>query len=101
MPRPQADKQCLHHIRSVMQHSEDLISTIKKKLVLEMLQQNAEVTDCITVASFSLAEVFCKKFDIEPTKDNLQNLIGDMVFMNGISPIVKELIKADEEAGND
>ena len=101
MPRPQADKQCLHHICSIMQHCENHINTIKKKLVLEMLQHNTEVTDCITVASFSLAEVFCKKFHIEPTTETLQNLIGDMVFMNGISPIVKELIKADEEARND
>lgn len=100
MPRPQVNKECLHNIRNIMQKREDLINTIKKKLVLEMLQQNVEVTDCITVASFALAEAFCKKFNIEPTKDNLQNLIGDMVFMNGISPIVKELIKADEEAGN-
>lgn len=101
MPRPQADKQCLHYIRNIMQHCEDRNNNIKKKLVLEMLQQNAEVTDCITVASFSLAETFCKKFNIEPTKDNLQKLIGDMVFMNGISPIIKELIEADKEAGND
>ena len=101
MPRPQADKDCLHHITHVMQHSEDLINTIKKKLVLEMLQQNAEVTDCITAASFGVAKAFCEKFHIEPSADNLQELIGDMVFMCGISPIIKGLIEADKEAGND
>lgn len=101
MPRPQVDKECLHHITHVMKHSEELIDTIKKGLVLEMLQQNAEVTDAITAASFSVARAFCEKFHIEPSADNLKNLIADMVFMNGISPIIKELIKADKEAGND
>lgn len=101
MPRPQADKQCLHNIRSVMQHSEDLLNIIKKKLVLEMLQQNHEITDAITAMSMAFAKTFCDKFHIKPTPDNLQKLIGDIVFMNGISPIIKELIKADEEAGND
>lgn len=101
MPRPQADKQCLHNIRSVMQHSEDVLNTIKKKLVLEMLQQNHEITDAITAASMAFAKTFCEKFRIEPTPDNLRDLIGDIVFMNGISPLIKELIKADEEARND
>ena len=101
MPRPQVDKECLHNIRSVMQHSEDVINHTAKKLVLEMLQQNAEVTDCITAASFSFARVFAEKFNIEPTSDNIQELIGDIVFMNGVAPIIKSLIKADEEVRND
>lgn len=101
MPRPQVDKQCLHNIRSVMQHSEDVLNIIKKKLVLEMLQQNHEITDAIAAASMAFAKTFCDKFHIEPTPDNLQKLIGDIVFMNGIAPLIKELIKADEEAGND
>jgi hypothetical protein len=84
-----------------MQHSEDVLNIIKKKLVLEMLQQNHEITDTITAMSMAFAETFCDKFHIEPTRDNLQKFIGDIVFMNGISPIIKELIKADEEAGND
>lgn len=101
MPRPQVDKECLHNIRSVMQHSEDVINHTAKKLVLEMLQQNHELTDCITAVSLSFARVFAKKFNIEPTADNLRELIGDVVFMNGIAPLIKELIKADEEARND
>lgn len=101
MPRPKVDKECLHNIRSVMQHSEDIINHAAKKLVLEMLQQNHELTDCITAASFSFARIFAEKFNIEPTPDNLQSLIGDIVFMNGIAPVIKELIKADEEARND
>lgn len=100
MPRPQVDKECLHYIRSVMQHSEDTINHATKKLVLEMLQQNTEVTDCITAVTLSFAKVFAKKFNIEPTADNLRE-IGDTVFMNGIVPLIKELIKADEEARND
>lgn len=101
MPRPQVDKECLHNIRSVMQHSEDVINHTAKKLVLEMLQQNNELTDCITTASLSFASVFAEKFHIETTDDNLRELVGDAVFMNGIAPLIKELIKADEEARND
>lgn len=101
MPRPKVDKECLHNIRSVMQHSEDVINHTGKKLVLEMLQQNAELTDSITAASFSFARLFAEKFHIEPTEENLRELIGDVVFMNGIAPVIKELIKADEEARND
>jgi hypothetical protein len=84
-----------------MQKSEDVINIFKKKLVLEMLQQNQEITDAITAASLAFAKAFCNKFHIEPTPDNLQELIGDIFFLNGISPIIKELIKADKEAGND
>lgn len=101
MPRPKVDKECLHNIRSVMQHSEDVINHAGKKLVLEMLQQNAELTDCITAACFSFARIFASKFNIEPTPDNLQSLIGDIIFMNGIAPVIKEFIKADEEARDD
>lgn len=101
MPRPQVDKECLHNIRSVMQHSEDVINHSAKKLVLEMLQQNHELTDCITAASLSFARIFAEKFHIETTADNLRELIGDVVFMNGIAPLIKTLIKADEEARND
>ena len=101
MPRPQVDKECLHNIRSVMQHSEDVINHSAKKLVFEMLQQNHELTDCITAASFSFARLFAEKFHIELTAENLRELIGDVVFMNGIAPVIRELIKADEEARND
>lgn len=101
MPRPEVDKECLHHIRSVMEHSEDVINHTAKKIVLEMLQQNTELTDSITAACFSFARVFAEKFHIETTRDNLQELIGDIVFMNGIAPLIKELIKADKEARND
>lgn len=101
MPRPQVDKQCLHNIRSVMQHSEDLINTSTKRIVLEMLQQNYELTDSITAACYAFARTFTSKFDIELTDENLQKLIGDVVFMSGVSPVIKALIKADEEAGND
>lgn len=101
MPRPQVDKQCLHNIRSAMQYSEDVINHTAKKLVLEMLQQNAELTDCITAASLSFARCFAEKFNIKTTPENLRELIGDIVFMNGIAPLIKELIKADEEARND
>lgn len=101
MPRPETDKQCLHNITSVMKHNEDRINTLKKKLVLEMLQQNLELTDSITAVSLSFARTFCEEFGIKSTGDNLQKLIGDTVFLSGISPIIKELIKADEEAHND
>lgn len=101
MPRPETDKERLHNIRSVMQHSEDVINHAAKKLVLEMLQQNAELTDSITAASLAFARLFAEKFHIEPTKENLRELIGDAVFMNGIAPLIKEVIKADEEARND
>ena len=101
MPRPQVDKECLHNIRSVMQHSEDVINHSAKKLVLEMLQQNHELTDSITAMSLSFARVFAEKFHIEPTAENLRELVGDVVFMNGIAPLIKELIKADEEASDD
>lgn len=101
MPRPETDKQCLHNITSVMKHSEDVINTLKKKLVLEMLQQNHELTDSITAMSLSFARVFAEKFHIEPTAENLRELVGDVVFMNGIAPLIKELIKADEEASDD
>lgn len=101
MPRPQVDKKYLHSICSVMQHSEDVINHTAKKLVLEMLQQNTEVTDCITSACLSFARIFAEKFNIELTSDNIQKLIGDIVFMSGIAPAIKSLIKADEEARND
>lgn len=101
MPRPETDKECLHNITSMMKYSDDFINTLKKKLVLEMLQQNHELTDFISTASLSLAKTFCEKFHIEPTDDNLQKLIGDVIFMSGIAPLIKELIKADEEARND
>lgn len=85
----------------MMQYSEDVINHTAKELVLEMLQQNTEVTDCINAAGLFFATVFAKKFNIKPTGDNLRELIRDVVFMNGIAPLIKELIKADEEARND
>lgn len=101
MPRPETDKECLHNITSMMKYSEDFINTLKKKLVLGMLQHNTELTDFISTVSLNFAETFCKRFHIEPTADNLRELICDVVFMNGIAPFIKELIKADEEARND
>lgn len=98
MPRPQVDTKCLEHIRSVMEQSEDIINRAKDTFVLAMLQQNDEVTDCITAACFTFARIFAEKFGIEPSRDNLQKLIGDAVFMSGMAPLVKALIKADEEA---
>lgn len=98
MPRPQVDIKCLDHIRSVMEQSEDIINRAKDNFVLAMLQQNAEVTDAITAACVAFARVFAVKFDIEPSMDNLQKLIGDAIFMSGMAPLVKALIEADEEA---
>lgn len=101
MPRPETNKECLHYVNCTMQHSEEVISIVTKKLVLEMLQQNAELTDCITAASVSFATVFARKLKIKPTTENIKEIIADDVFMNGIAPVIKGLIKADEEARNE
>ena len=98
MPRPQVDTKCLEHIRSVMENSEGIINRAKDNFVLAMLQRNAEVTNCISVACLAFARAFAEKFGIEPSMDNLQKLIEDAIFMSGMAPLVKALIEADEEA---
>ena len=101
MPRPEVDKECLVKINTVMEESKKMLGTIAKNMTLEMLQQNAELTNCITGASISFAKVFCKKLNIKPTPETLRELVNDIVFIGGITPVIEELIKADKEARND